>query len=82
VNEYVTVPPVPFRLAAAAASWVSRLKHAGGPQVLPAAVTPVWPGNTIETGTSRPLCSVMVTLSPWFTMSVGPGYWILVASVL
>ena len=59
---YVMVPPG----AACAAT---------GPRTPAEAVTFSIPGKTIETGSGRLLRRVTVTVSPWLTIRVGPGYW-------
>lgn len=80
VNEYVIEPtftPASASGGAAActsevrACWASNCGCAG----LPLAVTPLWPWNTIETGSVRVLCRTTVTTSPDVTHRVGPGSW-------
>ena len=39
-----------------------------------ATATPDCPGNTMETGTGSSLLRTILTVSPWFTSRVGPGY--------
>ncbi len=42
---------------------------------LPSALTPVWPGKEIDTGSDKVFFRVMVTSAPSGTQSVGPGSW-------